>query len=111
MKQNSKVNKRLSASGYSFQLGCSSHPYFSSLNLGMIRYIPYHKIQYLVMLNSIIINDLSLGRYEYELKEGTNFYLNNETKKDIDLAAHMTITYHRGICLVGSPIKDVFPYL
>jgi predicted nucleotidyltransferase len=28
---------------------------------------------------------------------------------DPDLAAHITITRHRGICLVGQPVADIFP--
>lgn len=34
---------------------------------------------------------------------------NDEIKKDTDLAAHITVTLARGICLYGKPIKNVFP--
>ncbi|QIW22147.1 aminoglycoside adenylyltransferase domain-containing protein [Bacillus thuringiensis] len=48
-------------------------------------------------------------RYEEELSKGTNKYLNGEIKTDSDLAAHITITTHRGICIEGKPIVEVFP--
>jgi len=34
---------------------------------------------------------------------------NKRTNKDPDLAAHITIVLHRGICLYGSPVETVFP--
>ncbi len=34
---------------------------------------------------------------------------NDEPRTDADLAAHITVTLHRGICLYGRPIADVFP--
>jgi streptomycin 3"-adenylyltransferase len=30
-------------------------------------------------------------------------------QRDGDLAAHVTITWHRGMCLYGAPIREVFP--
>lgn len=48
-------------------------------------------------------------RYEEDLSKGTNKYLNGEIKTDADLAAHITITTHRGICIEGKPIVEVFP--
>jgi len=44
-------------------------------------------------------------RYETEL----NKYINNEEKTDGDLAAHFVILKHRGICLAGRPIEEIFP--
>ena len=43
-------------------------------------------------------------------------YINNnnyicEGLEDKDLAAHMTVILHRGICLYGKSIKDVFNYI
>lgn len=32
-------------------------------------------------------------------------------RKDRDLAAHLTVTYNRGICLYGKPVKQVFPII
>ncbi|AST91899.1 MULTISPECIES: aminoglycoside adenylyltransferase domain-containing protein [Sutcliffiella] len=48
-------------------------------------------------------------RYEQELANGTNNYINEHVHTDPDLAAHLTITFHRGICIEGKPIHDVFP--
>lgn len=48
-------------------------------------------------------------RYEYDLANGTYQYLNEEIKTDADLAAHITITTNRGICIEGKPIDEVFP--
>lgn len=44
-------------------------------------------------------------RYETELLD----YINGEEKTDGDLAAHFTILNHRGICLKGRPIHEIFP--
>ncbi|ALS75863.1 hypothetical protein AUC31_11965 [Planococcus rifietoensis] len=44
-------------------------------------------------------------RYETEL----NKYINNKEKTDGDLAAHFVILKHRGICLAGRPIEEIFP--
>ncbi|RID82282.1 DUF4111 domain-containing protein [Mesobacillus zeae] len=48
-------------------------------------------------------------RYEKDLSNGTSLYINDKQIQDADLAAHITITKHRGICLEGSPINNVFP--
>lgn len=48
-------------------------------------------------------------RYEQDVAQGTTACLGGEEKYDIDLAAHITILNHRGICLEGRPIDDVFP--
>lgn len=48
-------------------------------------------------------------RYENDLLKGTFKFLNGNINTDIDLAAHITITNHRGICLEGTPINKVFP--
>jgi predicted nucleotidyltransferase len=50
-------------------------------------------------------------RYEYDLSKNTNVYLNGRIHCDPDLAAHIMITIHRGICIEGSPIVDVFPLI
>ncbi|RHW43296.1 DUF4111 domain-containing protein [Neobacillus notoginsengisoli] len=49
------------------------------------------------------------SRYEEELSLQTYKHLNGEIRKDPDLAAHITITAQRGICIEGKPIEDVFP--
>lgn len=49
------------------------------------------------------------GRYKDDLHKHTFHYLNEEKKVDPDLAAHITILHHRGICLRGEPIDNVFP--
>lgn len=48
-------------------------------------------------------------RYQNDLLRGTSNFLNDDTSTDTDLAAHITITNHRGICVEGDPIDKVFP--
>ena len=48
-------------------------------------------------------------RYEADLFQGTPKYISEVIQTDPDLAAHVTITYHRGICIEGKPIDEVFP--
>ncbi|WP_257215910.1 nucleotidyltransferase domain-containing protein [Fredinandcohnia onubensis] len=48
-------------------------------------------------------------RFEKDLLNGTYQFLNGDIHTDADLAAHLTITYQRGICVEGKPIKEVFP--
>jgi len=48
-------------------------------------------------------------QYRQALISGQWMRWNDETKRDIDLAAHLTVTLARGICLFGKPIKEVFP--
>lgn len=44
-------------------------------------------------------------RYEEDLEN----HINSEKRFDPDLAAHITILKHRGICLDGAPIQEAFP--
>ncbi|WP_084157578.1 aminoglycoside adenylyltransferase domain-containing protein [Oceanobacillus manasiensis] len=48
-------------------------------------------------------------RYEEDLLHGTSNYLNDELKTNPDLAAHITITKTRGVCLKGQAIHSIFP--
>lgn len=48
-------------------------------------------------------------RYKRDLETNGSEYLNAEVYKDSDLAAHITITTERGICLDGEPIDRIFP--
>lgn len=48
-------------------------------------------------------------RYEQDVAQETTACLDTEEKYDIDLAAHFMILNHRGICLEGKPIHEVFP--
>jgi predicted nucleotidyltransferase len=50
-------------------------------------------------------------RYEEDLDNDTSKYLNGTILTDPDLAAHITILNHRGICLEGESIKEVFPVI
>lgn len=50
-------------------------------------------------------------RFEKDLLNGTYQFLNGDTHTDADLAAHLTITYQRGICVEGNPINQVFPII
>ncbi|SET71113.1 streptomycin 3-adenylyltransferase [Oceanobacillus limi] len=50
-------------------------------------------------------------RYEADFWNHTDNYINDAQNTDADLAAHITVTYHRGICLEGKPIKEVFPVI
>ncbi|MGD6873486.1 aminoglycoside adenylyltransferase domain-containing protein [Sutcliffiella horikoshii] len=49
--------------------------------------------------------------FERELLTGHYGAINNDHKVDPDLAAHITILNHRGICWEGPPIEDVFPVI
>ncbi|RLQ94576.1 nucleotidyltransferase domain-containing protein [Falsibacillus albus] len=51
------------------------------------------------------------GRYENDLLKGTDNFLNDSINTDPDLAAHVTITKNRGICVEGKPIDQVFPLI
>ncbi|GGN59190.1 aminoglycoside adenylyltransferase domain-containing protein [Oceanobacillus indicireducens] len=48
-------------------------------------------------------------RYETDLFQGTYQYINEVIQTDPDLAAHITITNYRGICIEGKPVDEVFP--
>lgn len=48
-------------------------------------------------------------RYQNDLLKGACNFLNEECNTDTDLAAHITITNHRGICVEGEAIDKVFP--
>lgn len=48
-------------------------------------------------------------RYREALHNGTWWVWNDETRYDNDLAAHLTITRTRGICLYGKPAREVLP--
>ena len=48
-------------------------------------------------------------RFVQALANGTWRTWNDEKKRDPDLAAHITVTRARGICLGGKPILDVLP--
>ncbi|WP_223701175.1 aminoglycoside adenylyltransferase domain-containing protein [Sutcliffiella deserti] len=50
-------------------------------------------------------------RYGNDLVGGTCDYLNSDVHTDMDLAAHITITNERGICVYGKSIKEVFPFV
>ncbi len=49
--------------------------------------------------------------FKRELLTGQYEAINNDHKVDPDLAAHITILNHRGLCWEGPPIKDVFPFI
>ena len=48
-------------------------------------------------------------RYTRVLADGMWRTWNDEKKRDPDLAAHITVTRARGICLSGEPVEEVFP--
>jgi predicted nucleotidyltransferase len=50
-------------------------------------------------------------RYQQDLATGAWQQWNDGSSaaRDADLAAHITITHHRGLCLAGLPIAAVFP--
>jgi predicted nucleotidyltransferase len=48
---------------------------------------------------------------ESDLASGAWRHWNESVRTDPDLAAHITITNHRGIVLFGKPIADVFPVI
>jgi len=47
-------------------------------------------------------------RYEEDLMKGSHHFIKDGCHTDPDIAAHITMTYHRGICVEGKGIKDVF---
>jgi streptomycin 3"-adenylyltransferase len=49
------------------------------------------------------------SQLQEQLSTGAWREWNREEHRDPDLAAHFTITRHRGLCLYGRPIDDVFP--
>jgi|SRR5579859_1184407 len=49
------------------------------------------------------------ARYERALADDTWRQWNEQRQTDIDLAAHITLTRARGICLLGQPIADALP--
>lgn len=48
-------------------------------------------------------------RYQDDLIRGTFQFSQKDNDTDTDLAAHITITNHRGICVSGDSIAKVFP--
>lgn len=44
--------------------------------------------------------------YREKYKSNSQFLCENQT--DSDLAAHLNVLYHRGICIYGKPVKKVF---
>jgi predicted nucleotidyltransferase len=50
-------------------------------------------------------------RYKNDMSKSANLYINEQIQHDSDLAAHIMITNHRGICIEGKPIVDVFPLI
>lgn len=49
------------------------------------------------------------SRYTDELESGTWMHWNDTTCNDPDLAAHITVTRHRGVCLAGKPARESLP--
>lgn len=47
-------------------------------------------------------------RYENDLLYNSYKFINGDSNTDMDLVAQITITKHRGICLEGEPINEVF---
>ncbi|MCP3029488.1 aminoglycoside adenylyltransferase domain-containing protein [Halobacillus sp. A5] len=50
-------------------------------------------------------------RYAAALSNGSSIYINEEVSTDPDLAAHIQVLRHRGVCLEGEPIAEVFPVI
>ncbi|WP_227395950.1 aminoglycoside adenylyltransferase domain-containing protein [Jeotgalibacillus aurantiacus] len=50
-------------------------------------------------------------RYANDLSNGTIEFLNCDVNVDADLAAHITITNNRGVCIYGRSIEKVFPLI
>ena len=49
------------------------------------------------------------SRYEQDLASGNWQKWDEQRRQDPDLAAHITVTRKRGICLHGHPIPEIFP--
>ncbi len=50
-------------------------------------------------------------RYANDLLSGTDKFLNDDVNTDADIAAHITITNKRGVCVYGKSIDEVFPHV
>jgi streptomycin 3"-adenylyltransferase len=48
-------------------------------------------------------------RFNEDLATGSWKQLCEQPQTDTDLAAHITVTRHRGICLWGAPLEKIFP--
>lgn len=46
------------------------------------------------------------AKYELDLTRGSREFLDHQNRQDGDLAAHLTVTKERGICLSGKPISE-----
>lgn len=87
-------------------LTCSNSPYpveVSFLNTEQLR-IWSHPFPY-----DFHYSEYWRERFEKDLLMETYEYLNGDIKTDNDLAAHITIINHRGICIEGKSIDEVFP--
>lgn len=49
------------------------------------------------------------AKYELDLTRGSHEFLDRRSNQDGDLAAHLTVTKERGICLSGKPISQTIP--
>ena len=54
-------------------------------------------------------SELWRDRYATDLSNGTDTYLNAGIHTDPDLAAHITVTAKRGVCIYGTSFDEVFP--
>lgn len=89
-----------------FLLGYSNSPYpieISFLNTDQLRHWQHPCVF------DFHYSEFWRERFERDLLNGTYQYINGDIHSDADLAAHLTITYQRGICVEGKPIKEVFP--
>ncbi|QSO54269.1 DUF4111 domain-containing protein [Alicyclobacillus curvatus] len=50
-------------------------------------------------------------KYELALTLGSQEFFDHRGNQDVDLAAHLTVTKERGICLSGKPISEAIPFI
>ena len=89
-----------------YLLTCSLSP--SSIEISFLIEQDIHPLQHPLPFDLHYSEDWR-ERYMQELTDGTWRSWNDEKRRDPDLAAHITVTRARGICLDGKPILEVFP--
>jgi streptomycin 3"-adenylyltransferase len=87
-------------------LECSEHP--QPIEISFLRRADLQPWRYPTPFD-LHYSETWRARYARELASDAWRCWNDTQRYDPDLAAHFTILRHRGICLVGAPIADIFP--
>lgn len=89
-------------------LQCSSHPYPIEISiLAAHQLVKWkHPTSY-----EFHYSEMWRAKYELDLERGSQEFLNHQSQRDADLAAHLTVTRERGVCLAGQPIGKIIPFI